>query len=372
MQTGNYMSGDVPNFGAVTRFDGREATVALRGNFESIAAGELRTILDAAIDRSPTSMVLDLTALDYMGAAGLVVVSDAEKRLGAFGTTLKVRTSSDIVNLFASMVEIVDTPRFEERFPNRTQENMTGMVVNPLQPRSSGSSANCQHVTSPPTYPDVVDGVLRLVVDLARSCVHGADGVSVSLLRNGELSTAAASDQTIMAMDAEQYATREGPCVDASLKGRWFHAESLDTEIRWPSFTPKARVLGIRAILSSPLTALEAPVGALNIYSRTASSFDVDAQETAAVFAQKVSEILRVDVNKAQMEIRFQEALRSREVISLAKGVIMEREGLGEDSAFSALLRLAAYRGTPLRQRAEEMVLSADPLALKPEGRLND
>ena len=36
--------------------------------------------------------------------------------------------------------------------------------------------------------------------------VSGADGVSVSLLRNGVLSTVAASDQTIMAMDADQYA----------------------------------------------------------------------------------------------------------------------------------------------------------------------
>jgi len=39
-----------------------------------------------------------------------------------------------------------------------------------------------------PADPDVVDGALRLVVDLARSCVDGADGVSVSLVHNGVLS----------------------------------------------------------------------------------------------------------------------------------------------------------------------------------------
>ena len=74
----------------------------------------------------------------------------------------------------------------------------------------------------------------------ARTSVNGADGVSVSLLRHGELMTVAASDETIMEMDTEQYATGEGPCVDASLRGRWFHAESLDIETRWPSFTPRA------------------------------------------------------------------------------------------------------------------------------------
>ena len=203
-------------------------------------------------------------------------------------------------------------------------------------------------MTSLPANPGVINGVLGLVVDLARSCVNGADGVSVSLLRNGEFSTVAASDQTIMDMDAEQYATREGPTVDASLGGHCSHTESLDTETRWPSFTPKARVLGIRSILSSPLTALEAPFGALNIYSRTTSGFDFNAQETAAIFAQKASVILgdaRIDVNKVQMTIRSQEASRSRMEICLAQGLIMEREGLDEDGGATRCEALRRSRG---------------------------
>ena len=127
-------------------------------------------------------------------------------------------------------------------------------------------------MTAIPTDPDVVDGALRLVVELAQISVRGADGVSVSLFRHGELLTVAATDETVTEMDAAQYATGVGPCVDASRRGRWFHAESLETETRWPAFTPQARALGIMAILSSPLTALEEPVGALNIYSRTASA----------------------------------------------------------------------------------------------------
>jgi hypothetical protein len=185
----------------------------------------------------------------------------------------------------------------------------------------------------------------------------------------------AASDQTILDMDADQYATGEGPCVDASMKGHWFHAESLATETRWPSFVPQARDLGINAILSSPLKAFDQPVGALNIYSRTASTFDVTAQETAAVFAQKASAILsdaRVGVSDSQMAIRFQDALRSREIISLAKGVIMEREGVDEDGAFSALLRLSLHQGTPLRGRAEAIIRSARQRELGPKSGHDD
>jgi GAF domain-containing protein len=189
------------------------------------------------------------------------------------------------------------------------------------------------------------------------------------------LSTVAASDQTILAMDADQYSTGQGPCVDASIKGRWFHAESLDTESRWPAFTPQARGLGIKSILSSPLRAFDKPVGALNIYSRMAQSFEVMDQESAAVFAQQASVILsdaRADVSDTQMAIRFEEALRRRKVISLAEGIIMEREGIDEAGAFRALLRLALYQGVPLRERAEAMVLSAKQPELGPEWGLGD
>jgi len=114
---------------------------------------------------------------------------------------------------------------------------------------SSLSSADLRRVTAMPADPDVVDGALQLVVELARSSVSGADGVSVSLLRHGRLSTVAAGDQTILDMDADQYATGEGPCADASMKGHWFRAESLATKTRWPSFIPQAQDLGINAIL---------------------------------------------------------------------------------------------------------------------------
>jgi hypothetical protein len=122
--------------------------------------------------------------------------------------------------------------------------------------------------------------------------------------------------------------------------------------------------------LSSPLTAFEQPVGALNIYSRTAETFEIKDQETAAVFAQKASVILsdaRVGVSESQMALRYKEALQSRHVIALATGVLMEREGVEEDDAFCALLRLSLYHGQQLRSQAESLVLSARQPELGPD-----
>ena len=44
------MNNHTPDFGAVTNFEGDEATIALSGTFK-YGASELRAILDAAIDR---------------------------------------------------------------------------------------------------------------------------------------------------------------------------------------------------------------------------------------------------------------------------------------------------------------------------------
>jgi anti-anti-sigma factor len=350
-----------PQFGAVTNFEGRDALVSLRGSVDDVAAFDLAAVLEAAIDREPVSMVLELAELSFMGAAGLVVIADAGRRLAALGVSLSIRSPSALMDHLLGMVEEVRIERAQPGSGRLGPEQLDGVDVVSQRFGSSLSPQDLRRVAGLPTDPDVVDGALSLVVELALTSIGDADGVSVSLLRHGVLSTVAASDQTIMAMDADQYATSEGPCVDASVKGHWFHAESLDTETRWPAFTPRARALGIKAILSSPLRAFDQPVGALNIYSRTASTFEVKDQQVAASFAEKASVILcdaHVDVSDRQMAIRFQEALRSREVLSLAKGIIMERQGINEEVAFNSLLRHSVREGTTLRSRAEAIVLS--------------
>ena len=234
----------------------------------------------------------------------------------------------------------------------------------PVRTGQPGLVADLRQVTAIPADDDVVDGALRLVVALARATVQGADGVSVSLNRRGHLITVAASDQTIRDMDTNQYATGEGPCVDASVEGRWFHVESLLKETRWPAFTPAALRLGINAILSTPLLAQERPVGALNIYSRTTAAFATGEQELASLFATETSTILTAAgaaVTDEALAGRVGNALRSRQVIALAQGMIMQRDGTDEHSAYATLRRLSLEKGRSLRGQAEHIVASVQP-----------
>jgi anti-anti-sigma factor len=363
---------DPSSFGVSTTIEGQSTIFALRGRVENQAAFELGALLDAAIDQRPESLILDLSELHFMGASGMVAISNAERRLADLGSQLTVRSPSVLVNRLLGMMEMAEQTRLERALPEHGHlgpEDPGAMFSAPPQFTSSVSSSHQHRVTALPATPEMVNGALRLVAELARSCVNGADGVSVSLLRDGVLTTVAASDQTILAMDADQYSTGEGPCVDASLKGHWFHAESLDTETRWPSFTPRARELGIKSIMSSPLKACDDPVGALNIYSRTAATFDTKDQATAMIFAREASVILsdaRSGPSESQMALRYKEALDSRRVITLATGVIMERYGADEDGAFTSLLRLSLHHGETLRARADSIVRSAKQRAFDP------
>jgi anti-anti-sigma factor len=355
----------------VSLFDD-EVVVRLFGEVASGTAPKLGAALESLLERGHRSLVLDLAQLlEFINGTGMQMIIDCAGRCAIMGGSLMVRSPSLKLRRLLAIAGAGSLIRVEH-------SGAASAHLGPEQPTGpSGSSMGTTTVAPAPTERplmelpadrEVVDSALRLVVALATATVGGADGVSVSLRRHGVLSTVAASDTTISEMDASQYATGEGPCVDASNRGRWFHAEALTSETRWPDFTPRARELGINAILSSPLLAQHTPVGALNIYSRTESAFSPADQELASVFAVQASNILTsagVGVSSAEAATRFASALRGREIVAQAQGVLMERFRFDEATAFSTLLRSSVWTDETMHQLAEGIVRSA--LSLRPE-----
>ncbi len=355
---------DSSSFDVTTSFDGRRAVLALHGKVEGGAAFRLSAALEAAIDFRTELVVLDLSDLDFMGAAGLVALANAERRFAQAGVELTIRTPS---RLEERLLDAMELTRMACPDKILTRSGQLGREQVPeskhgANPAASGDSAeDLGRMIIFPTDPGVVDAALRFVVELAQISVSGAHGVSVSLLRHGELQTVAATDQTVMEMDNVQYVTGQGPCIDASLRGHCLHVESLEAETRWPSFTPRARCLGVMAILSLPLTASRKSFGALNIYSGTASAFGVAAQRTAAAFAREASVILRdarADVSEAQLAARFKDALQSQDHLATASVIVTERESLNQDDAFSILLRQSLASEIPVPNRADDFAHS--------------
>jgi transcriptional regulator with GAF, ATPase, and Fis domain len=236
------------------------------------------------------------------------------------------------------------------------------------RPRPTGGEAELADLSSGllrvaalPANQDVLDAALRLVVALARVTVTGADGVSVCLSRRDQLITVAASDATVTGMDRDQYATGEGPCVAAATEGHWFHVESLDDELRWPAFIPRARERGIKSILSTPLLTRTRPVGALNIYSLRARAFAKSELEMSSMLASRASDLLvsaAMDVSMEDLSRQLQDALKGRDVVAQARGALMERHGITTETAYAMLRRTSRQDSTPLRRVAEDIVAS--------------
>lgn len=373
--------GPLDAFGVTVGFAGDQAVVGLRGEVDILTAPELAAVLTAVIDRGHSSVVLDLTETTFMGVAGLRIIGAATDRLGSSRGGFSLRSPSaqvrrllDITGLSETVhvahdgdvnaVE-VETGQGAEDVDDRLGPEQTASVPGtPVTVEPADPTRQLRHVSAVPAQNDVVDGALRLVVALARATVEGADGVSVSLRRHGRLATVASSDQTILDMDADQYSTGEGPCLDAAVEGRWFHVESLDQETRWPAFTAKARQLGIGAILSTPLLAEDRPVGALNIYSRTTEAFAAKEQDLASILATEASAILRdagVGVSDDQLASRLSDALRTRQTIAQAQGVLMERGGISEQDAYTQLRSFSQRTSEPLGERAADIVASTQP-----------
>ena len=140
------------------------------------------------------------------------------------------------------------------------------------------------------------------------------------------------------------------------------HAESLGDERRLPAFTPRALRLGINAILSAPLLAGGRPAGALNIYSRTANAFAGADQQLASSFAAQATTILTdagVGTTDQEVTERLAAALRGREVIAQAQGVLMSRGHINPSDANTLMRHSAVDGGRRLADVAAEVAASA-------------
>lgn len=347
------------------RFGFSQVIVGVIGDVDSLTVPLLAGALGALIDRGDTDLVVDLAKVEFMDAAGLGVIAAMSARLGAVGGTLSIRSPHEQVRRILEIVamgELVESPppavvatvlAAEQRADDRSA-NVTDV-------HAESVDSGLANVAGRSARTAVVDAALRLVTALAHATLEGADGASVSLTRHGKLGTVAATDETILQMDRDQYATGQGPCVSAATEGHWFHVESLDHETRWPHFVPRALQGGIGSILSTPLLHSARPVGALNIYSLREGAFGQRDQELAATFASEASAILaesHVDVVAEQFAGRLQGALRVRETIAQAQGVIMARRGVPAEMAAAEIRQSSKASGVPVRERAGEIVAS--------------
>lgn len=93
-------------------------------------------------------------------------------------------------------------------------------------------------------------------------------------------------------------------------------------------------------------------MGALNFYATKANAFSDSSRSAAATFAT----LGALAWSQVVREQQFEAALKSRDTIGQAKGILMERYDLTDEAAFNSLVVLCQETNAPLRTIAHRIV----------------
>ncbi|MHA3701806.1 GAF and ANTAR domain-containing protein [Jatrophihabitans sp. YIM 134969] len=205
------------------------------------------------------------------------------------------------------------------------------------------------------------DAVLRRVVAASVVEIEGAEHAGITVLTPKSVTTPVASSDLVREIDRAQYATGEGPCLTAAAHQEpVVRVDDLATDARWPRFSRAVSGSGVRSMLSFQLYtsagAAADTIGALNIYSSRSSVFTADSVHTGTLLAAHAAVAAAAAAENANLRI----ALRSRDAIGQAKGILMERYKLTAEQAFDLLITASQHTNEKLRDVAERLTATGE------------
>nr|WP_281497207.1 ANTAR domain-containing protein [Ornithinimicrobium sp. F0845] len=195
---------------------------------------------------------------------------------------------------------------------------------------------------------------LQRIVDLAVQVVPGCDWAGISLRSpQSPAEPAASTDEVTHRADELQELLSEGPCYDSSIESETHIIRDTRDDERWPQWSTRVADLGILSVLSVQLLGPGGELlGALNLYAGAVSAFSRDDLDEAHLFAAHAGGALGV----SRQVDGLREALRSRHLIGVAQGMLIQRYDLSLDQAFAVLSRHSQDSNTKLRDVAAQIV----------------
>jgi len=207
------------------------------------------------------------------------------------------------------------------------------------------------------------EATLQRIVELADRAFAGtAAGCSVTLA--SPTRTAVATNDAVRAIDVEEYALREGPCIAAMDTGEVQHIDDAGIDERFPRFGAVLVREHLCSALGVPLVVGGAVIGALNVYGVEVHAFRDRELQVARWVADEVAVVLantRTFHDSAERVRQLQEALDTRVIIEQAKGVLMERHRLSPGDAFARLREQSQRENRKLRLVAADVVGTVEP-----------
>ena len=198
-----------------------------------------------------------------------------------------------------------------------------------------------------------VDATLDRICQLAVKTITACESAGISIAERTRVTSRTQTDDIPRIVDDIQSETQQGPCVDAIKERETFLTGSLASERRWPDFATRAHdETGIESVLSVRLFTSGDTMGALNLYSSRSDAFDDHDVALASVFAAHAAVAMATSLREEQLEAKA----ASRDLIGMAKGIIVARQNVSEDEAFDILRRASQRMNVKLRELADRVV----------------
>lgn len=137
-----------------------------------------------------------------------------------------------------------------------------------------------------------LEATLRRVADLGLEALSGADFVGITMLLDGRPRTAVFTSADAPEIDAVQYETGVGPCLDAFRHKQVYRIDDMEQDRQWSPFSERAAERGVGSVMSIPLVARHQGIGAINFYSWSTGAFSHEDVELGIAFATQAALLL--------------------------------------------------------------------------------
>ncbi len=191
---------------------------------------------------------------------------------------------------------------------------------------------------------ETVDTALELVTSLAATATAGTLGAAVTVVDEHGKRSKAASNAAAEQADALQYEFDEGPCLTAWRTRQLVRIDDTTTDGRWPRWNEAVSRLGVRSVLSAPLSVGEESIGAMKVYCERPMNYGPHDEHVMGLLAAQAAILLANSQSLAEarrLSRQLTDALASRDVIARATGVLLAQGAASRQDAFATLAATA-------------------------------
>ncbi|MCP3423847.1 GAF and ANTAR domain-containing protein [Nocardioides pinisoli] len=201
------------------------------------------------------------------------------------------------------------------------------------------------------------DDTLERAVQTALELVGSADLAGLSVFTPGGVHTPAATHEDLRHIEQLQHELGEGPCLSALRETDVIRVGDVTTDTRWGRWGPAiGQKFDIRSALAFHLFTDGHQLAAMTLYARKPDSFDHDDVVDGLAVAAQAAVTLAGTTNRDQMN----QAMRNRQVIGEATGMLRERFDLTSARAFDVLKRLSSHHNVKVARIAQYVVDTGD------------